>query len=85
MFPKLKPLTPNLIPPTDMGKMSHSELIIQNLDLKHKLSAERRTNTKAQRALVDYLDTLQKMLNEVRELYMTTIALKPGPSDKERS
>jgi nucleosome binding factor SPN SPT16 subunit len=62
--------------------MTREELIAQNFDLKRITSAERRRHAAVERVFVQSLDELQTALDDVRILYVQTIAPKPVPSER---
>jgi len=62
-----------------VGQLTYEEALAEILNLKRLLSAERRTNQRAQRALCEHLDLIQTTLDNVRSLYVASIAMKPAP------
>jgi hypothetical protein len=77
--PAVQPLTPE---PPATEPLTYSELVSQNAYLTHITSAERRRHAAVEKQFVKALDELQTALDDVRILYVQTIAPKPERSER---
>ena len=79
MRPNIRPLTPD---PQTPEPLTYSELVSQNAYLTHITAAERRRHAAVEKQFVKALDELQTALDDVRMLYVQTIAPKPVHSER---
>jgi hypothetical protein len=80
--PAVPPLTPELPLRPAVGVLTLPEAHAEVLNLRRILAAERRTNQRIQRGMGEHLERIQSTLDSVRQMYMSSIALKPGPSER---
>lgn len=73
-------ITPEPRQPYD--RLTHEELVAELLNVKRLLSAERRTNQKVQRAMMEFLDEQETKANNARAAFFEAQTLRPS---KERT
>jgi hypothetical protein len=74
LSPAIQPLTPE---PPATEPLTYSEIVSQNHYLRHITNAERRRHAAVEKQFVKALNGLQDTLDNVRQLYISTIAPKP--------
>jgi len=82
LSPAIQPLTPEIPERKPVGTLTLPEAHAEIFNLKRILAAERRTSGRIMRGMGEHLQLLQDTLDDVRTLYVSTIAPKPQPSER---